>query len=465
VGDVISGQTCANRYTITRTYRATDACGNFAECTQTITVNDQTAPVITCPAALTVSCASAVPAANIALVTATDNCGGAVTITHVGDVISGQTCANRYTITRTYRATDACGNFAECTQTITVNDQTAPVLTCPSNITVSTPAGSCTAVVNFTPTATDNCNGAVTIVSVPASGSVFAIGTTVVNVTATDACGNSSTCSFTVTVTDGQLPVISQQPVNRVVCAGTNATFSVAATNAVSYQWQQWNGSAWVNIAGQTAATFTVNNAAFSQNTSTYRVAVIGRCTTIQSAAASLYVNPLPLVQVNASISPALQPGQVLNLTSVVSPAGGTYSWLLNGSPLAGQQAASITGITVDGQGTYKLVYTDPNGCTSSSADVLVSAGQSNNIWVYPNPNTGNFNLRFYNTPGEKVMVSVFDAKGARVYQREYTTIAPYTNMPVNLSAMGMADGVYTVMVNGLNGKLIGSKRIVVYKN
>ena len=78
--------------------RQTDVCGNFAECTQIITVNDQTPPVVTCPAPVTVSCASAVPAPNTTLVTATDNCAGVITITHISDVISAQTCANRYTI-------------------------------------------------------------------------------------------------------------------------------------------------------------------------------------------------------------------------------------------------------------------------------------------------------------------------------------------------------------------------------
>mgnify|MGYP002683854980 CR=1 FL=1 len=76
---------------------------------------------------ITVSCAGAVPAPNIAAVTGvSDNCGGVVTVTFISDVISNQTCANRYTITRTYRATDVCGNFAECTQIITVNDVTPP---------------------------------------------------------------------------------------------------------------------------------------------------------------------------------------------------------------------------------------------------------------------------------------------------------------------------------------------------
>ena len=51
--------------TITRTYRATDACGNFAECTQTITIDDTTDPTLTCPAGITVECVADVPAADI----------------------------------------------------------------------------------------------------------------------------------------------------------------------------------------------------------------------------------------------------------------------------------------------------------------------------------------------------------------------------------------------------------------
>ncbi|MEN9549705.1 MAG: hypothetical protein RIR12_2296, partial [Bacteroidota bacterium] len=139
---------------------ATNSCGS-ATCSFTVTVNDTQAPTITCPAAVTVSCAALVPAVNTAAVVATDNCSGTVTVTHVGDVISNQTCANRYTLTRTYRATDAAGNASTCTQIITVNDTQAPTITCPAAVTVScaalVPAVNIAAVV-----ATDNCSGTVT---------------------------------------------------------------------------------------------------------------------------------------------------------------------------------------------------------------------------------------------------------------------------------------------------------------
>ena len=61
--DVIIAGSCPNKFTVKRTYHATDACGNSSSCTQTITVNDTTAPTITqCAPDATVECASLAPA-------------------------------------------------------------------------------------------------------------------------------------------------------------------------------------------------------------------------------------------------------------------------------------------------------------------------------------------------------------------------------------------------------------------
>src|SRR5204862_5179292 len=137
--DQITPGSCPSRYTIARTYHATDSCGNSTTHTQNITVDDQTAPVITGrPADTTVSCTSEVPLANDSGVTATDNCGGTVTVTHDADQITPGSCPNRYTISRTYHATDACGNSSSQSQTITVDDETPPVISnAPADTTVS----------------------------------------------------------------------------------------------------------------------------------------------------------------------------------------------------------------------------------------------------------------------------------------------------------------------------------------
>ena len=90
----------------------------------------------------------------------------------------------------------------QCTFTVTVVDTQPPTITCPAPVTAVAPA-SCpiatTAVGTFPPpVATDNCPG-VTVACVPPSGTPFPVGTTTVTCTATDASGNTATCSFTVT--------------------------------------------------------------------------------------------------------------------------------------------------------------------------------------------------------------------------------------------------------------------------
>ncbi len=124
--DSIAPGACPQEYIITRTWTADDSCGNTSTCIQTITVFDDTAPIVICTADVTIQCASEVPAPNTEAVISSDNCGGAPTITHEGDLITNMTCVNRFTIIRTYRATDECGNSATCNQTITVFDSIPP---------------------------------------------------------------------------------------------------------------------------------------------------------------------------------------------------------------------------------------------------------------------------------------------------------------------------------------------------
>src|SRR5512133_3316075 len=131
--DVTIPGSCAGNYTITRTWTATDACGNTAACVQAISVQDITAPVITCPADVVLTCEDPTAPAATGFATATDNCDAAPVITFADNTLPGS-CAGNYTITRTWTATDACGNTAACVQTISVQDITAPVITCPGDV-------------------------------------------------------------------------------------------------------------------------------------------------------------------------------------------------------------------------------------------------------------------------------------------------------------------------------------------
>src|SRR5207249_4191737 len=132
----------------TRTYRATDSNGNTADCTQTITVEDTAAPSISgigsnetiqCPAMPSFSTPSA-----------SDACDPSPTLTFA-DVTTPGSCPQNYSVTRTWTATDHCSNSSTASQTITVHDTTAPVISgvgspdtieCPATPSFSSPTAS-----------------------------------------------------------------------------------------------------------------------------------------------------------------------------------------------------------------------------------------------------------------------------------------------------------------------------------
>jgi hypothetical protein len=173
-----------------------------ATCSFTVIVVDNELPAITAPGNVSVStgpaatnCVVLVDDTALGSAVASDNCS--VTVNRTG-VPSGNLFPSGITIV-TYTATDGSGNTNAATQSVTVIDNTPPSITCPANMVVVIEPGETNAVVNFLVSAEDNCSVASTN-SVPPSGSTFALGTNTVNSVATDASGNTNTCTFLIVV-------------------------------------------------------------------------------------------------------------------------------------------------------------------------------------------------------------------------------------------------------------------------
>ncbi|MEZ4950494.1 MAG: hypothetical protein R2784_14075 [Saprospiraceae bacterium] len=205
---------CPEERIITRTWTATDDCGNTATVSRVITLQDSEAPVLTgVPADITADCGNIPPVPSN--ITATDNCDTDVDITFE-EIANPGACAANQSIMRVWTATDNCGNSVSQTQMITVSDDEAPVFAnIPSDVTVecsNIPAPQ-------TPTATDNCD---TDVQIDLDESTFAGAcpedyVLIRTWTATDDCGNSTTVSQTLTVQDTEVPVITGVPQNQTV--------------------------------------------------------------------------------------------------------------------------------------------------------------------------------------------------------------------------------------------------------
>jgi|GEM_PF-273619 len=235
--------------TTTVIWRYVDEAGNdFAECLFKVTVNDTELPVITCPSDMTVNIEDfvvvggdgGVPEA-APVILSSGPCG--VTLSYTAPV-GTDNCPNPLTIltsglghgpnyyeyggiyTEAYKVTDASGNTATCSFKITVLDPVQPTITCPSNTTVDNQAGLCGAYVNYSfPYFGDNCpNYSLTQLAGPNSGEFFDVGTTTVSFQVTDDQGNSTICTFTVTVRDVEKPVIVTCPADRFIPTSSNGT-------------------------------------------------------------------------------------------------------------------------------------------------------------------------------------------------------------------------------------------------
>ncbi len=90
----------------------------------------------------------------------------------------------------------------------TVNDTLPPVITCPDNIVAEGQSPNGAVVIYVSPTAVDSLDPAPIVISTPVSGSLFALGDTIVECTASDASGHVSNCTFTVSVVDTTPPEI-----------------------------------------------------------------------------------------------------------------------------------------------------------------------------------------------------------------------------------------------------------------
>ena len=212
--------------TTTVTATASDTCGNSVTCSFTVTVTTQV--TISCPSNITVSAAGPSGAVVFYTVTAT---GGCSPPTIVANPPSGSTFPVG-TTTVTATASDTCGNGATCSFTVTVYPQLT--IACPSNITTAAtgPGG---ATVFFAVNASGGCSPPPFVTANPPSGSTFLIGTTTVFSTASDTCGHSTNCSFTVTVYP-QLTISCPSNITTAVTGPSGATvfFTVNASGGCS---------------------------------------------------------------------------------------------------------------------------------------------------------------------------------------------------------------------------------------
>ena len=325
------------------TCTATDASNNTATGTFTVKVQDTTAPVLTVPADKTVEATGPQTVVELGQATADDSC------TPVAITNNAPATFPVGTTVVTWTATDANGNTSTNDQRIVVQDTIPPVLAGLDNLTIEA-GSSCSAPASFTVTATDNIDANPAVTCSAVSGSTFALGETIVNCTATDASGNTTSGTFVVKVVDTTAPELTI-PTDKSLEATASLTpvdIGMATTSDSCPPVTVTNNAPAAYPVGTTTVVWTATDA--NGNVTTKEQKVVVNDTT-----------PPVLVE---------GPDQVVEATS---PDGATATFTVTASDLADTTPAvtcsSTSGSTFPlGTTTVTCTATDRNGNTATDS-------------------------------------------------------------------------------------------------
>ena len=282
-------------------------------------------------------------------------------------------------------------------------------------------------------------------------------------------------CTSTVYSAAGKLSVttpivITSSPVAAALCAGLPVSFNVAASGPnLSYQWQESaSGGAFTSLSnnavynGVTTANLNINTTAQQMDGNSYRVVVSGSACGTVNASAALTVYPVPVTTITAANYQSINPG--LNTTIIAttnSPGTYSYQWFRNNGIVEGNGA--VMPVFIDATGDYSVIATSSKGCTGQSNLLTIGDSASNNLFIYPNPNNGNFQVRYYLADGTATALRtlvVYDSRGSRVFVKQYTASAGYTRMDVKLT--NTQSGIYLVELMDLKGKRLAVSKLLV---
>ena len=345
---------------------------NGETCSFTVTVNDDQHPSISCPGDQTkntdLNVCSYTVVANEFNATASDNCEGT---TLINDYNSSSSLVgaifDKGITTVKWTATDAAGNTSTCSFTVTVEDHQLPSITAPGNVNVNTNDGVCyaTGVSLGSVTSSDNCPGQTVGNDAP---SQFPKGVTTVVWTASDASGNTSTASQTVTVVDNEKPVITSCPTVPLQCYASSGNYTIPAIAAndncgtITYSYL---------ITGATTRSGSTSNASGSFDVGTNTIAWTatdgaGNTATCQT---TVVVNPNLTVSIPDAF--ALSSGTLANtvyigyspassITMTASASGGTPGYSYSWSSGSITSTATVSPIV---NTNYTVTITDSKGC------------------------------------------------------------------------------------------------------
>lgn len=253
------------------------------------------------------------------------------------------------------------------------------------------------------------------------------------------------------TTTSNSIAVlVNPKPTATVSAGATNICAPNVATLTAS------PGASWLWSNGATTQSIQVNNTgAYS-----VRVTSTAGCQSEASSSTNVTVNPQPTVSISALPVERLLPGVTTTLTASASPtATYNYQWFKDGLAVASANNPSIL-VNLDKLGTYTVRVTNTGGCSSTSGALAITDSASTQLFVFPNPNNGRFDVMYYTASSDNYQLRIFDSKGAAVFTKSYPVTVGYQRMAVLMT--NASAGTYMLGLFDKGGKRIASGKVII---
>jgi PKD repeat protein len=272
---------------------------------------------------------------------------------------------------------------------------------------------------------------------------------------------NSCKDSTTRTVTVHPMPVAGFTVSPSIQCL-TGNSFSFTNSSTVNGGTTTSN---WTFGNGSTSTSQSPTNSYLNIGTYTVKLVSTSNNGCKDSTTRDVRVDPSPTATLTVSPYRSIYPGLLTTISASITPTGTyKYTWYRNSQIIPTEITTVVDSIGyLLWSGPYKMTIENlpPQlPCANTTSEVIIGDSASSKLFIYPNPNNGQFRVTYYSPTNTRYQVVVMDTKGAVLYRKPHEVTNRYQLIDINL--IGASRGMYILQIQDPTGKQLAAGKLVI---
>jgi hypothetical protein len=184
------------------------------------------------------------------------------------------------------------------------------------------------------------------------------------------------------------------------------------------------------------------------------------------STTRSVRIDVSPTATLNVAPYRSIHPGLLTTINASIAPAGTyKYAWYRNNQLISNETTTAVDSIGYRlWSGVYKMAIENlpPQlPCSYTTPELIIGDSVSSKLFIYPNPNNGQFRVTYYSPTNTRYQVVVMDTKGSVLYRKLHEVSNRYQLIDINLT--GTSRGLYILQIQDPTGKQLASGQLVIH--